>query len=205
MSANTSPLLQLHIAEYEALTTRASYSMAMQAGLIALAPGFAVLDYYLYQVLASAQGKSLISWGTVFVLHLVALIWANMMLEQFSMVRYIECYLRPRIQDTVGDERFWLYEPYLIKHRPVNTIWGHYSMVGTSLMVLATLVLIRLKSFSRWDAGGLAINAALLIILFRMSKGIPKLQRAWTKCNQRLMPLVDVAAEECVGKQRSNL
>lgn len=188
---NESPLIKLHIAEYEALTTRASYSMTMQAGLIAVAPAFAVLGYYLYQVLASTKAKSLIGWGTVFVLHLVALIWANMMLEQFSMVKYIECFLRPRIEELVGSDEFWLYEPYLIKHRPVNTLWGHYSMVGTSFVVLATLVLIRFDNFSRWDAAGLALNATFLIILFRMSKGIPKLQRQWTKCDEHLLSLVD--------------
>jgi hypothetical protein len=173
--------------------------MTMQAGLIAVAPGFAVLGYYFYQVLGSPRGRSLISWLTLFVLHLIALVWANMMLEQFSMVKYIECYLRPLIEKVIGDEKFWLYEPYLIKHRPVNTFWGHYSMVGTSAFVLATLILIRLKNFSWFDAAGLTVNVVLLLILFKMSRGIPKLQSDWTKCNEHLLPLVSTTIEEAVG------
>ncbi len=188
---NSAALIQLHIAEYEALTTRASYWMVMQFGLLSAAPAIPVLGYYLHQVWSSAKVKTMVGWTTVAVLQLVAMLWANMMLEQFALVKYIECHLRPQIELLSGSSNFWLYEPYLVRHRPINPTWGNYSMAGATAVVLIVFVLVRFSEFSQWDCLGLVINLGCLFILYLMSKRIGMIQRAWAECDQHLLPLLE--------------
>ena len=180
-------LIQLHIAEYNALTTRASYWMVMQFSLLAAGPAMGVLAYYLYQVTGSMRTKVLILWMTLAVLQLVAMLWANMMLEQFALVKYIECYLAPQIRKTIASESFWLYETYLLKNRPLNPALGNYSMAGAALAAIAILFLVRVAEFSRWDAVGSTTNILLLTVLCVLSHQIGRIQRDWAKCDKLLI------------------
>jgi hypothetical protein len=190
-ASDSAILIQLHIAEYAALTTRASYWMVMQFGLLTAAPAIPVLGVYLHQMMSSAKAKSLVAWTTFVVLQVVGMLWANMMLEQFALVKYTECLLRRRIEALCQSADFWLYEPYLVRHRPVNPRWGNYCMVGAAIFVLAAFVLARFSTFSRWDALGLIANMICMAILFLMSKQIAAIQRSWAECDQHLLPLVE--------------
>ena len=185
-------LIGLHLAEYQALTTRASYWMVLQISLLPAVPVYILLTYQAYQVSNSSRAKQLLIWSTLAVLHLVALLWTNMMLEQFALVRYIECYLRPRIKDAINTHRFWLYEPYLVKHRPINPSVGNYSIAILSFVVMGMLLTCRLLSdFSRWDAGGLIVNLALSAVVFKWSHKIGQIQRYWAECDTALVQEID--------------
>lgn len=183
-------LMQLYLAEYQALTTRASYWIVLQFSLLPAVPVYIVLGY---QASSSIKTKEIVIWATLAVLHLLAILWANTMLEQFSIVKYIECYLRPQIRKGLATDRFWIYEPYLIKHRPIKPKWGNYSIPALGLIVLAIIIAVRFPEFSRWDAVGAIINLGMLGILWNFSYKISKIQREWSEHDK---PLVQKLEEE---------
>jgi hypothetical protein len=187
-------LIQLHIAEYNGLVNRGSYFMTLQFGLIVSVPAIALLAYYLYQLPSSARVRSLTGWATIAVLQILGIVWANMMLEQFALVRYIECVLRPEVEQVTGETQFWLYEPYLIKNRPLNPVWGNYSVAGSVVVALIIFALIRFSEFSRWDALGLVMNLGCLIALSLMSSKIGKIQSDWAKCDQHVLAVIESEA-----------
>lgn len=182
-------LMQLYLAEYEALTTRASYWIVLQFSLLPAVPVYIVLGY---QAAGSIKTKEIVAWATLAVLHLLAILWANTMLEQFSIVKYIECYLRPQIRKGLTTDKFWIYEPYLIRHRPITPKWGNYSIPGLGLIVITIIITMRLHEFSRWDVVGVIINLVMLVILWKLGYKIGKLQRDWA---ERDKPLVDELEE----------
>jgi hypothetical protein len=175
-------LIQLHLAEYQALTTRASYWIVLQFSLLPAVPVYIVLAYQAWQS-GSIKIKEIVVWSTLAVLQLVAMLWSNTMLEQFAIVKYIECYLRPQI----GKELFWGYEPYLVKHRAIKSTWGNYSIPSLGLIVLVIILIPRFHEFSLWDAGGVTINLILLAILWNFSFKISKMQRIWSNFDEALV------------------
>jgi hypothetical protein len=180
VSDNT--LIQLHLAEYQALTTRASYWIVLQFSLLPAGPVYIVLAYQAWQS-GSIKIKEIVVWSTLAVLQLMAMLWSNTILEQFAIVKYIECYLRPQI----GKGLFWGYEPYLVKHRPIKSTWGNYSIPTLGLIVLVIILITRFNEFSRWDVGGVTINLILLAILWNLSFKISKMQREWSTFDKNLV------------------
>jgi hypothetical protein len=165
--------------------------MVMQVGLLPAVPVYIVLAYQAYQWSGSPRAKPILIWSTLLLLQFVALLWANMMLEQFALVKYIECYLRPQLKGILRTDVFWTYEPYLVKHRPIRPVWGNYSMAGLGFIVTTVLVAFRIPEFSLWDVVGVVMNLALLLILWNLSSKIGKLQRQWAECDKLLVGQLD--------------
>src|SRR5258708_2627795 len=115
-------LTQLHIAEYQALTTRSSYWIILQASLLPAVPIYLALASQV--VSKNVMRKEIYVWGALAGLQLIAILWANVLAENYAAVNYIERYLRPLAEDTVRTTLFWGYEPYLTRHRPTKRHLG---------------------------------------------------------------------------------
>ncbi len=185
-------LLQLCLAEYQALTTRCSYWIVLQIGLLPVVPVYLVLAVTVWQ--SGVIIREVVLWTTLAGLQLIALLWAQTMIEQFAIVKYIECYLRRILETVVDGDLFWGYEPYLVMHRPVKSIYGGLSVPFLIVVVLAVTLICRLKEFSRWDFCGVVVNLMLLVIVCWSTYTAGKLQREWSKSDKMLAQKLDEMA-----------
>src|SRR5438045_9772047 len=126
-NATNNTLLHLHLAEYQALNNRGSYWIVLQYGLMAVVPVYIGIACQAWN-LDSIKAKEAVTWATLASLQFVGLLWAMTMLQQFAIVKYQECYLRPLIMVDLKPttDRFWGYEPHLVKRRPNSVNWGHF-------------------------------------------------------------------------------
>jgi hypothetical protein len=129
-------LVDIHIAEYNALTSRCTYFFNFQIILLtAILASISVIA-----TLWGSRQTWLLGWGPLLVLLILTNISANIFTEQYKMVRYIETILKPLIKD-LTKKKFWEYEPYLIRERKTHfltsiTLW---EMMGP---VIAGIILV---------------------------------------------------------------
>lgn len=177
-------IVQLCIAEYQALTTRGSYWIVLQIGLLPVVPVYLVLAVTVWQ--SGVIIKEVVVWATLLGLQLIALLWAQTMLEQFAIVKYIECYLRMLVETVVPSAHFWGYEPFLVSHRPMPPLIGFLSIPFLIGVVLIVTVACRIGGFSKWDLAGLIVNVALMLLVVCSVYKAWKIQREWSKSDRSL-------------------
>src|SRR5258707_1254022 len=122
-------LVQLHSAEYEALMTRATYFITIMATIWPLMilfltlviggwkPSGVSLGTALNSLRSRGAGRSVFVWGNLFVVQIMLLVWAQLLLEQYTIVFYLESDLRRTIQnqELAGSFQFWNYERFLMQ------------------------------------------------------------------------------------------
>lgn len=111
---NSTSLIQLHVAEYQALTMRNTYWITMQYFLWPILIGLIGLINQLH----NPFDPTLRIWGFAVVGQIVVVAYYAATLEQYSNVHYIETKLKPSISALVGADSFWGYERYLKASRP---------------------------------------------------------------------------------------
>lgn len=175
-------LIQLHIAEYQALTSRVSNWLVLQAGLLSLVPIYLALAVQVWS--SNVIVQEVVVWLTVIGLFHVGLVWAQTLIEHYTAVRYVECYLRPLIKKIVTTDLFWGYEPHLISNRPVPAVTWEYSIPFVGLTVLVATFLVRVsQGISAWDIAGVIITFGLMIRLARLSWKAGQIRREWLTCD----------------------
>jgi hypothetical protein len=172
-------LNQLHVAEYQALTTRSSYWIILQASLLPAVPIYLALAVQVWS--ANVMRKEIVVWGALAGLQLIAILWANVLAENYAAVNYIERYLHPLAEDTVGPALFWGYEPYLTLHRPTKRYLGELFIPALGVLVLLATCYVRFSAHTRWDVCGSIVNAVLLYFLVRKSLKAVKIIREWSE------------------------
>ena len=107
--------VQLHIAEYTALTTKATYIQSIQAVF------FAALVTGIATMLSNIDSKvPLYKWGFIFGIQGLAIIIAWNMYEHYRIVRYIEQELRQHLLKLKFEKEVWAYETFLYGERKRN-------------------------------------------------------------------------------------
>src|SRR5579864_127024 len=101
-------LLQSHLAEYNALTTRSTYWIAMLFGLWSLIGVILVVDAQLWKTV----DRALLLWGSLLLIEGVIVLMNATMKELYNAIRYIEHYIRPEIQMLAADANALGYESY---------------------------------------------------------------------------------------------
>jgi hypothetical protein len=172
-------LNQLHIAEYQALTTRGSYWIVLQFGLIPVVPIYLTLAVGVW--VSNVIIKEVVIWSTLAGLQIIALLWAEALVENYTAVRYIECYLRPRISDGLDTSMFWGYEPYLVLNRVANAGWFELMLPAVGTIVLIGIFIMRiLQTFSWWDVSFGIFNIILLAILWIFTLKARRMRIEWS-------------------------
>src|SRR5438046_743090 len=116
-------LVSLHVAEYQTLTTRSTYWMTMQFGLV---PVLGIFLAFVAQAWSTFSHLKLV-WSCVFVVEAVVVQWYQAGLEQYYNIRYIETTLRPKLVKLLGPSDFWAYETYLKSQRNNGSVvWWEY-------------------------------------------------------------------------------
>lgn len=156
----TSYLIQLHIAEYQALTTRNTYWMTMQFALFPMLLLFMALVAQLWNSLDHA----VLLWGSALVAQLIVVVWYQAGWEQYNNVRYMERELRPSITNLLRENEFWKYELYLRQQRSRILVWWEYPASFSSFVVLLVIAQLR-RPWLALDYYAFAINALMFIFI----------------------------------------
>jgi hypothetical protein len=136
----TELLLQLHIAEYQALTTRGTNWLALESGIWVLM----VLFLAVLPPIWNFAPHDLLIWGGFGVLVMMLFVWSNMTYEHYNSVRYIERELRSMITALLGPARFWQYESYIKPTRPkTQPLWFEAAPAFANFVVLGGIAIYR--------------------------------------------------------------
>lgn len=186
---NEASLVQLHIAEYQAATTRASYWIVLQVGLLPIIPIYLAMAAQVWQY--GPVLKEVVVWATIAGVQIIGIVWAQTVVEQYNLVRYVECYLRPLIEAVVHTNEFWGYEPHLIKRRTIPTSFAEPAVAVISSALLIVTCISRYwihpwLKLSWWDACGLVVNLCLLYLLWRRRLEAGEIRREWTAFDESL-------------------
>lgn len=178
-------LLQLHIAEYTALTTRGSYWIVIQAGMLTLVPIFLALAG---QVNAVAD-RAVVSWGVLAGLTFTAMVWTVFLGEHYKAVYYMECYLRRLIERELGYQAiFWGYEPFLSGrgHRPNPISIGEFLFPAIGIFALTGVAYFRNPYWNHIDTLGVIGCGVLTLCLWLLSIEGFRTRRKWYECSKRV-------------------
>ena len=175
------PLLQLHIAEYTALTTRNNNWVTIQIGIWSVMTLYitAAIGAWAYFSQLKLDYGIYIVWGSGIVLQLIVLVLYLTLGEIYINVYYIEEKLRPLLSDLVDGKPFWGYEAFLAKDSKRELMdWASTSVVLAALLVTA---LIRHAFTIEREFVGLLVNVPLSALLVRRTWKTAKLRRRFQK------------------------
>jgi hypothetical protein len=193
---HTAALNYLHVAEYQALTTRGSYWLVLQFSLVPVVPVYLSLAVGIWSAVTI---KEIVIWATLAGLQALALLWAQALLQHYIAIRYMECYLRPLIREGLDTAKFWGYEPHLILHRPTRADWYELILPILGLIIFLTILIFRLsQQFSWWDGAGISLNFILLVILWNVVLKARRVRIEWSRFSKRVSEALDDKRKEIV-------
>jgi len=172
-----SQLLEVHLAEYTALTNRCTSWLAF------MVPVWAVLAAFLTIVAAlwsSFQDHVALLWATGFGAQLIILIWFQTIEEQYRAIFYILHRLRPAVRALVETSDFWTYEPYSAGRCDPLSWWGEWTspIVAVCLLISAGIYRWPLHEVDHaglgFNVGALAIQTAKTIVRVRLRLDIAR-------------------------------
>jgi len=172
-------LLQVHLAEYQALTNRCSYWTTVQ---VALLPLFLILIGIVAQLWNMSQNRNLLVWGGMIILQLLIVTYLHIGIEIYQAVCYMECELRPLVRATLcTHELFWRYERFLVQRRGKGPIWEEYilPLCDFAAMILTTLLFL---PDSKSGYAALGVNLLLMTLILTDTWRFVDIRRRFTKC-----------------------
>ncbi|HEX3654523.1 MAG TPA: hypothetical protein VHV55_01885 [Pirellulales bacterium] len=169
---NTELLVQLHIAEYQALTTRCTYWITLQFSL------WPILLLYLALIvqLWTSIPHEIVLWGSLAVAEFIVLIYYQLNGEHYHCIVYIEEHVRPLIESLIGQRRFWEYEGYLNRARCGKAAWYELAPAIIVAVCVVALTLFRMGAWSFGDLVGLLLCGPFAGCLVYQSKVVVQLR-----------------------------
>lgn len=140
--------LDLHIAEYNTLTNRATNFINIQFVLLTALLAWVVVIGQIW----NPNLNYLLSWGLLLGAQIIGVINSNMAWETYTIVRYLESDLRPKVVALIKKESFWNYESYLATQRGVKLNFAWVPFMDFFWVVLAGIVLaaVTIYRFQNW-------------------------------------------------------
>jgi hypothetical protein len=195
-------LVQLHSVEYEALMTRATYFITIMATIWPLLILFLTLVIAAWKPTGVSMSMALSSlrspgaertvfvWGNLLVIHVMLIAWAQILLQQYTIVLYLESGLRQTIekQELAGRFQFWNYERFLMRRLGTGSTWWELLPaigLGTTILSLAYV----LRPLSKGDYVGVCANTSASLLLFIISGLAIMTRRRWQNALQGPLPV----------------
>ncbi len=156
-------LLQVHLAEYNALTTRATYWLTLQFAIWPIVVG-------LWGLLALIWGKlpdAIVLWCGVCLSQAFGLMWYGMIIEIYRAARYIERDLRPMVKVAIGDcPGFWTYEQRNREDRGelLPLVWEWPIAIG-AIIIVGSITVLRFPSWGASDYFASVFNGVLALAM----------------------------------------
>jgi hypothetical protein len=137
-------LIELHIAEYQALTTRCSYWITLQYAALTVILIFLSVAAALW---SSPIDRRLFFWGSALFLQTIGFFWMQTQGEQYTAILYVEHVLRPTVNVLTKSPHSWCYEPFLASIRKPRRLdpvvspefWELPIAILATVMILAIL------------------------------------------------------------------
>lgn len=171
--------LQVHLTEYQSLTSRCNYWISIQ---FALLPLFLAVVGIVAEMWKSALNRGLLLWGGMLVIQVITLIWVQLGLEIYNAVLYMECELRPLVgRPSSAAQHLWGYEAFLARQRSRAPRWEEFGMVVGNLIAIALIAAFRLPLSGR-DWLGLGVNIVFLVSNVVLSWQLISTRLVFTKC-----------------------
>jgi hypothetical protein len=170
-------LINLHIAEYNALTNRNTGWMNIQQNVWMLM----VLSLTLMAAIWAAKPQyfPIILWVALFVVQAQFAVLCFATQEIYRNVYYIECDLRPSIQQMIERPDFWQYEPFLANRSGRKPLLTDAIPAALSTITVLIVVLVRIFFKYHWAelAVGLPVNLAVTGLLVAQTNGLVNLRK----------------------------
>ncbi|HEY6249293.1 MAG TPA: hypothetical protein VI685_04995 [Candidatus Angelobacter sp.] len=167
-------LIQLHVAEYNALMNRNSYWIRVQQAIWVLILG----SFTLIASLVKTGPIGFIVWGGAIPVELMFVFLYFATHEMYRNAYYIEADLHKLVEDVIGIGEFWQYERFLATESDKKPI---YSDVAPFWIFIAALVLAAgLRWRHPWEILiGLLVSAPGTWLLNRQMHGVIALRKKW--------------------------
>jgi hypothetical protein len=133
-------LLQLHIAEYNAITMRSTYMITLQYSLLPVFLIYVPVVFEFRRRMKDRIRRELTLWGGYAGILIFGHVWAENLWQQYNNIRYIETELRNDIEPLTSGSRFWCYEPFLAGQRGSGILWWEWVVPILSLVVFILIV-----------------------------------------------------------------
>lgn len=181
-SENEVVIINLHVAEYQALTTRNTYLVTLQFSLWPVLLLFLTLVSQVWNSIPKEpntptpdQAHRVLVWSTAAALQLIGAAWVQLAWEQLSNLIYIEEHVRSDISHSLVGSKFWQYEVFLAKQRGSAFVGDYWLTVGT--IVLIPLLIVFAMPFMWIDYIGLGASMFLCAFLVIKTIGAMNLRR----------------------------
>jgi len=174
-SDNLSPEHQLdvHLAEYSALTNRCTYWLAFQVPIWTALIAFLGLIPLLWPYWDHFRLASLVGIGS----QLLVLIWFQTIEEQYRAISYIQCQLRPKVDPLIGTPDFWKYEAFSAGRRDPLNWWGEWVFPAVTLSGLFLLAIPVLRQ----PEDLLRDHVFVLLLVFNLVLVTIQFLKTWTR------------------------
>ncbi len=157
---------QLHLAEYQMLTNRATYLMTVAYGLWTLFAIFLTILFSLWNVFLNYHFHLI--WGGLIVLQVVTFLSGYLTTEIYDIALYIETELRDLVVKIAGEGSFWSNEKYL-KGLRTDFFWVNKEIFipAVTLVLIMLIFLIGIFQMTGWDyfMGFISISGCVYNIL----------------------------------------
>jgi hypothetical protein len=179
-------LIQLHVAEYQALTTRNTYWITIQFSVWLLILTYVTLisAIWLAKPNLPAMYTPFIIWGSGILIQIALAGWYYAGHETYRNLCYVERDLRSMVQEAVGTSQFWQYEPFLAARRPRSPMW---SESGPALGLIAALVIAVWLRHAFWgkELIGPVLNLPFTIVVLWSLVNLVKLRREFASATTK--------------------
>lgn len=178
--------LPVHLAEYNALTTRGTTYITLGVAVCSIIPLYLAFVAAMWSYATSKPyGMSVLVWVSLLVIQVVFLFALQLQYEQYQIIFYIETVLRRRVHRLVHSGNFWEYEGFLREQRipqHAATWWERSASVGMFAILLMVVLIFRyFKPLTNWDLLGIGLNLAVVIFLFIKSRDAVRKRNDWQR------------------------
>lgn len=168
-STNSQPdlnlIVQLHIAEYQALTNRNTYLVTLHYALGPIVVG----AFILLSETWPHMPHGLVIWAAALVYQGVMIVFLGILYDLFNNIRYMETELGPKVRTLLQHWEVWRYERYMIPRTEYPPHMGYLP----ALQCVGALLLaawFRRDSWSRLDWLGVALSLFAIIRSFQLAR-----------------------------------
>jgi hypothetical protein len=177
--ADNQGIIDLHAAEYTALTTRVTYVDLFSASVWGLIVAFITVVANSWERIGS---KGVLVWTGAIAVQLMLIVISSFLGDHYSIVLYLETELHGLVAESGINLEFWSYEKFLARRRPTeaSTPW-EWTVPIVALLPIPFAVWSRWHRWHPRDLVGLILSALALPILVFHSANLIKMRREWTK------------------------
>ncbi len=186
--SNISALVQLHAAEYAALTNRITYIDLFNASIWTLIVAFITLMANAWDRIS---GNGFLVWACATGVQLMLLVASIFVAEHYTIVLYLETELHDIVARSGIEMEFWSYERFLAGRRKtaLNTPWEWF-VVPIAVVPMGFAIWSRSPHWQQGDYLGIVPSAVLLPILGILTARLIRMRNEWTKAaSKRPMPV----------------